>query len=95
MEKTGRKFKPEFKLDAVVEGLRSEKSIAQICRERNITEPLCYSCRDIFKICAVEIFEDQRIKSQTNNEEEQIATLIRKIGQLAMEVEVLRCTIQD
>ncbi|MFO7943944.1 MAG: hypothetical protein R6U51_06560 [Anaerolineales bacterium] len=39
---------------------------------------------------AVEIFEDQRISSQSNNEEEQIATLERKIGQLTMEVEVLK-----
>lgn len=90
MGRKRRKFKPEFKLDTVIEGLRGEKSIAQICRERDITESLYYSWRDIFKDRAVEIFEDQRISNQPNNEEEQIATLERKIGQLTMEVEVLK-----
>lgn len=90
MGRKRRKFKPEFKLDTVIEGLRGEKPIAQICRERDITESLYYSWRDIFKDRAVQVFEDQRISSQPNNEEEQIATLERKIGQLTMEVEVLK-----
>ena len=90
MGRKRRKFKPEFKLDTVIEGLRGEKSIAQICRERDITESLYYSWRELFKDRAVEIFEDQRISNQPNNEKEQIATLERKIGQLTMEVEVLK-----
>jgi len=28
-----RTFTPDFKLDTVMEGIRGEKSIAQICRE--------------------------------------------------------------
>lgn len=36
--KSRRRFSAEFKLDTVLEGLRGEKSIAQLCRERDITE---------------------------------------------------------
>jgi transposase-like protein len=31
-----RAFSPEFKLETVLDLLRGEKSVAQICRERNI-----------------------------------------------------------
>ena len=40
--KKRRKFSKDFKLDTVMEGLRGEKSIAQICRERDITDSLYY-----------------------------------------------------
>jgi len=41
MGKERRKFSAEFKLDTVLEGIRGEKSIAEICRERDITDSLC------------------------------------------------------
>jgi transposase-like protein len=37
MAKKRRTFSAEFKLDTVLEGVRGEKTIAQICREREIT----------------------------------------------------------
>jgi transposase-like protein len=41
-----------------MEGLRGEKSIAQICRERNTTDSLFYKWQDIFIENAEEIFFD-------------------------------------
>ena len=35
-----RTFSPEFKFEAVLELVRGDKSIAQICRERDVTESL-------------------------------------------------------
>jgi len=50
MGKERRKFSAEFKLDTVLEGIRGEKSIAEICRERDITDSLHYKWRDVFKV---------------------------------------------
>ena len=38
MRRKRRKFEPEFKLDTVTEGLRGVKSIAQIFREKDISD---------------------------------------------------------
>ena len=60
MRKKRKQYAPEFKLETVLEGLRSEKSISQICRERDITESLYYKWRDAFMEQAPNIFVDQR-----------------------------------
>lgn len=89
MAKKRRKFSAEFKLDTVMEGLRGDKSIAQICRERDITESLYYKWKQTFLERATEIFEDNR--SMTNDgKDEQIAELERMVGRLTMEVEILK-----
>lgn len=87
--KSRRKFSAEFKLDTVMEGLRGEKSIAQVCRERGITESLYFKWRDLFQQRALEIFEDKR-SSAGDDRERQIAELERLVGRLTMEVEVLK-----
>lgn len=43
MSRKRRTYSAEFKFETVVEGLRGEKTVAQICRERDITESLYYS----------------------------------------------------
>jgi len=45
MSKKRHNYPPEFKFETVIEGLRGEKSIAQICRERDITDSLYYKWR--------------------------------------------------
>jgi transposase-like protein len=86
-----RTFSAEFKLDTVIEGLRGEKPIAQICREREITDSLYYKWRDQFYDRAVEIFSDGRQVEQRNNDlEGQIAELERIIGRLTVENEILK-----
>jgi transposase-like protein len=91
MAKKQRTFSAEFKLDTVIEGLRGEKSIAQICREREITDSLYYKWRDVFYDRAVAIFNDSRQADQRNNDlEEQIAELERIIGRLTVENEILK-----
>jgi transposase-like protein len=84
-----RTFSAEFKLDTVMEGLRGEKSVATICRERDITEALYYKWKQTFIERAADIFEDRR---QTNGDgkEARIAELERMVGRLTMEVEILK-----
>lgn len=84
-----RTYTAEFKLDMVMEGLRGEKSIAQICRERGIKDTLYYKWRDMFVERASEIFADQRGKGQ-QEKDKRIAELERMVGKLAMENEVLK-----
>jgi transposase-like protein len=43
-----RKIDPETKTAAVLEGLRGESAIAEICRKYQISESLCYRWRDKF-----------------------------------------------
>ena len=84
-----RKFSAEFKLDTVLEALRGEKSVAQICRERDITESLYHKWKAILQERAVEIFEDRR-SAVEDGRGRQIAELERLVGRLTMEVEVLK-----
>lgn len=84
-----RTFRPEFKFEAVLELVRGEKTIAQICRERDITESLLYKWRDAFFERAPGVFADQRSTSY-DLQAERIAELERLVGRQAMEIEVLK-----
>ena len=91
MAQKRRKFSAEFKLDTVMEGLRGQKSIAQICRERDITEPLYYQWKQRFEERVLEIFADERQrKPAADSEAQRIAELERMVGRLTMENEVLK-----
>ena len=68
MSKPRRQFSAEFKLETVLEALRGEKTIAQICRERDIKDSLVYKWREHFEQHAAEVFgeggTDQRYQAQ-------------------------------
>lgn len=86
-----RSYSAEFKLETVVEGLRGQKSIAQICRERAITEPLYYKWKQRFEERVLEVFADERQRKAVGEQEAQrIAELERLVGRLAMENEILK-----
>lgn len=89
MVKKRRKYSAEFKLDTVMEGLRGDKSIAQICRERDITDSLYYKWKQMFLDRASEIFEEKGTVID-DSKEKQIAELERMVGRLTMEVEILK-----
>jgi hypothetical protein len=42
MARKQRQFTAQFKLETVLEEVKGEKSIAQICRERQVTDSLMY-----------------------------------------------------
>jgi transposase-like protein len=85
----GREFSAQFKLETVLEGLRGEKSIAQICRERDITDSLYYKWRDEFFESAPEIFSG-KCQKDAENSTERIAELERLVGRLTMELEIAK-----
>ena len=89
MSKKRRNFSAQFKLETVLDGLRGEKTVAQICRERDITESLYYKWRDAFRERAADIFVDQR-GPQRDEQAERIAELERLAGKQALEIEILK-----
>ena len=86
-----RTFTPAFKLEAVLDMVRGEKTIGQICRERDITESLLYKWRDAFFERAPAIFTDQRsCGNGSAPQADRVAELERMVGKLTMEIEVLK-----
>ena len=84
-----REFSAQFKLETVLEGQRGEKSIAQLCRERDITDSLYYKWRDEFMQNAPAIFADKRHQG-TDENTERVAELERLVGRLTMELEIAK-----
>jgi transposase-like protein len=89
MNKKRRTFGAPFKLETVLEGIRGEKSIAQICRERDITETMYYKWRDVFLERASGIFADPRSRGE-DSQAERVAELERLVGKQALEIEILK-----
>jgi transposase-like protein len=86
-----RQYSAEFKLETVLEGIRGEKPVAPICRERGLRDTLYYKWRDAFKERAPGIFASQEQQDQGVSElEARVAELERRVGQLAMENEILK-----
>ena len=84
-----REFSAQFKLETVLEALRGEKSVAQICRERDITDSLYYKWRDAFWEAAPKIFEDKQAHGVDDNAQ-RMAELERLVGRLTMELEIAK-----
>jgi len=84
-----RTFSADFKLDTVMDGFRGEKSVAQICRERDIKDVLYYKWRDAFLENAAKIFSDPRFLEHQRLED-RVVELERMIGQLTMENDILK-----
>ena len=90
MARKQRQFTAQFKLETVLEVLKGEKPIAQICRERHVTDSLVYKWRGEFLEKAPGIFEGKVSSSQASQTNERIAELERLIGQLTMENALLK-----
>lgn len=91
MSKKQRQYSAEFKLDTVLEGLRGDKPIAQLCRERGIRDTLYYKWREQFQAQAPGIFARQEQHTQAVSAlEGRVAELERLVGKLALENEILK-----
>ena len=91
MTKKRRNYTAEFKYDTVMEAVRGEKSKAQICRDRDITESLLYRWQQEFLEKAPTLFAEGNSTATADREKEaQIAELERMVGRLTMELDVLK-----
>ena len=83
-----REYDPKFKLECVLELLKGEKSQAQICRERGLSDDLLSRWKDVFQERAPGIFADPKVG--VSEEGRRIAELERLVGQQTLELSVLK-----
>ncbi len=86
--KPRRKFTAQSKLEAVLELLAGHKSVAQICRERAITEKLLSDWKRAFTERAPIIFDTSA--TALSETQARIADLERLVGRLTLENEILK-----
>jgi len=87
-----KKYSPREKLSVVLEGLRGDSSIAEICRRHGIAQNLYYKWREQFLRGGIEIFENQGKTAKTKGYQDKINHLERIIGRQAIELEILKKT---
>lgn len=85
--RTRRKFTPEFKSQVVLQLLCGEKSMAELCREHQLTSPMLGSWKQQFLAAASRAFESDAASSA---EQEHIAELERMVGKLTMQLEIAK-----
>ncbi len=82
--RTRRKFEPEFKAQVVLELLRGDKTMAQLCREHEIGADLLGNWRKILVDRAPDLFVEP--STGATAEAVRIAELERLVGQQALEL---------
>ncbi len=82
-----KQYSAELKTQVVLEVLKGQKSLAEICREHEVAADLVCHWRDVFLERAPQVFLDPRATSKTAAEEQRIAELERMVGRLTMELD--------
>ena len=85
--RTRRKFSPEFKSEIVLQLLSGETSLAQICREHQLTAQMVNQWKQQFLAHARHAFEADAV---TQADQQRIAELERMVGKLTMELEIAK-----
>ena len=80
-------YDAELKTKIVLEVLKAEKTLAQICRDYEVSADLVCHWRDIFLERAPQAFADPRTNGKGNGDQERIAELERMVGRLTMELD--------
>ncbi len=82
-----RKFTPQFKSQVVLQLLSGERSLAELCREHQLTSQMIGTWKQQFLAAATQAFETD---ATGNAEQERIAELERMVGKLTMELEIAK-----
>ncbi len=90
MARMRRKYPPEFKLKAVMEILKGEKTAAQLAGELGVHPIVLSDWKKHFMEVGVQIFEKPKKASKTSEEAREKAELFEQIGRLKMENEWLK-----
>ncbi len=83
-----RKFTPAQKLELVLASLRGERSIAEICREHQISETLLRRWREQLLEAGVERFAGKEERSVHAELRKRVAELERTLGRKTYELEI-------
>ena len=81
---------PEEKLAIVLEGLKGETNIAELCRRHGISQTIFYRWRDKFLEGGKTALVANGAPAGVPAEKAKIAELERVIGQQAVEIQVLK-----
>ena len=84
-----RKFSGRQKLELVMASMRGERSIAELCREHEISETLLRRWRDQALEAAQERLDGGQERSQASEQRRRIAELERALGKKTYEAEIL------
>ena len=83
-----RKFSAQQKTEIVLASLRGPKTIAQLCREHDISESLLRKWRDQFLAAGAERLQGKAERTEVDELRGQVGQLERALGRKTMEVEV-------
>jgi transposase-like protein len=90
MTRSRRRHSPEFKLKAVLEVLKGEKTASQLAGELEVNPLVLSSWKKHFLEGGAQIFERSRNTLKMRAEDKERAELFEQIGRLKMEVEWLK-----
>ena len=83
-----RKFSAQQKTELVLASLRGPKTIAQLCREHDISESLLRKWREQFLAAGAERLQGRQERTEADELRRQIGRLERALGRKTLEVEV-------
>ena len=83
-----RKFSAQQKTELVLASLRGPKTIAQLCREHDISESLLRKWREQFLAAGAERLQGKAERTEADELRRQIGRLERALGRKTLEVEV-------
>ena len=90
MTRARRKYSAEFKLKAVMEILKGEKTATQLAGELEVHPLVLSDWKKHFMEVGAQIFEKHKKASKANEEAKEKAELFEQIGRLKMENEWLK-----
>lgn len=90
MTQIRRKHSPEFKLKAVIEVLKAEKTATQLAGELGVHPLVLSDWKKLFLKTGAQIFEKSRKASKVAEEAKEKSELFEQIGRLKMENEWLK-----
>ena len=83
-----RKFSAQQKTELVLASLKREKTMAEICREHDISETLLRTWREQFLAAGAERLQGKAERTELDELRKQVSRLERALGRKTMEVEV-------
>lgn len=90
-----RKFSAKQKVELVLASLRGDRSVAEICREHDLSEALLRRWRDQLIEAGAERFTDGQDRSVQAEQRRRIAELERTLGKKTYELEVSGKLLRD
>lgn len=85
--KTRRKFTAKFKSQVVLQVLSGERTMAEVCREHDLTAQMVSDWKAQFLAGATQVFEHGKASSE---DAVRIAELEQMVGKLTMQLEIAK-----